>query len=46
MCSMHYLVSHTKIQLYHYDNFNFFLLSLLTLRINILQINGLEVYFV
>mgnify|MGYP001642794005 CR=1 FL=1 len=46
MCSMHYLGSHTEIQLYHYDNFNFFLLSLLTLRINILQINGLEVYFV
>ena len=38
--------SHTKIQLYHYDNFNFFLLSHLTLHINILQINGLKVYFV
>ncbi len=36
--------SHTEIQLYYYDNFNFYLLSHLTLRINILQINGLEVY--
>ena len=37
--------SHTEIQLYYYDDFNFFLLSHLTLRINILQINKLEVSF-
>mgnify|MGYP001742654308 CR=1 FL=1 len=37
--------SHTEIQLYYYDDFNFFLLSHLTLRIKILQINKLEASF-